>query len=81
MTPGKGGTTLEGFPVFDTVQEAVDETGANAPVIFVPPAGAADAIMEAADAGHAARRLHHRGHPVADMVRVKACVRERRSTR
>ena len=63
VTPGKGGTTHEGWPVFNTVAEAVEKTGANASVIFVPPPGAADAVMEAADAGLAARRLHHRGHP------------------
>src|SRR5438093_142620 len=51
VKPGKGGTTVEGFPIFNTVQHAVTETGANASVIFVPPAFAADAIMEAADAG------------------------------
>jgi len=51
VTPGKGGTTHEGIPVFNTVAEAVRETGANASVIYVPPAFAADAIMEAADAG------------------------------
>src|SRR5262245_24455010 len=51
VTPGKGGTTHEGWPVFDTVEEAVRETGANASVIFVPPPFAADAIMEAADSG------------------------------
>ena len=51
VTPGKGGTTHEGWPIFNTVSEAVDKTGANATVIFVPPPGAADAIMEAADAG------------------------------
>ena len=50
VTPGKGGTTHEGWPIFNTVQEAVDKTGANASVIFVPPPFAADAIMEAADA-------------------------------
>ena len=50
VTPGKGGTTHEGWPIFNTVQEAVDKTGANATVIFVPPPFAADAIMEAADA-------------------------------
>src|SRR3954467_11123342 len=51
ITPGKGGTTKEGFPVFNTVAEAVAKTGANASMVFVPPPGAADAIMEAADAG------------------------------
>src|ERR1700678_1849970 len=51
VTPGKGGTTHEGWPIFNTVAEAVNKTGANATVIFVPPPGAADAIMEAADAG------------------------------
>ena len=62
VTPGKGGTTHEGWPVFNTVADAVEKTGANATVIFVPPPFAADAIMEAADAGIAADRLHHRGH-------------------
>src|SRR6187455_3518906 len=51
VTPGKGGTTHEGWPIFNTVAEAVEKTGANASVIFVPPPGAADAVMEAADAG------------------------------
>src|SRR6201987_4998586 len=51
VTPGKGGTTHETWPIFNTVAEAVDKTGANATVIFVPPPFAADAIMEAADAG------------------------------
>ena len=60
VTPGKGGTTHEGWPIFDTVRDAVEKTGANASVIFVPPPFAADAVMEAADAGIAARRLHHR---------------------
>ena len=65
VTPGKGGTTHEGWPVFNTVHDAVKETGANASVIFVPPPFAADAIMEAADAGLRAGRLHHRRHPDA----------------
>ena len=51
VTPGKGGTTHEGVPVFNTVAEAVRETGANASVVYVPPAFAADAIMESASAG------------------------------
>src|SRR5579859_1882798 len=51
VAPGKGGTTKEGFPLFNTVAEAVSKTGADASMIFVPPAGAADAILDAADAG------------------------------
>ena len=51
VSPGKGGTTHEGWPVFNTVADAVEKTGANATVIFVPPAFSADAILEAADAG------------------------------
>ena len=62
VTPGKGGTTHEGWPVFNTVADAVKATGANTSVIFVPAAFAADAVMEAADAGLAPRRLHHRRH-------------------
>ena len=62
VTPGKGGTTHEGWPIFNTVSDAVEKTGANATVIFVPPPGAADAIMEAADARHPADRVHHRRH-------------------
>ena len=63
VAPGKGGTVKEGFPLFNTVAEAVRKTGANATMIFVPPPAAADAIMEAADAGIARHRRHHRGHP------------------
>ena len=70
VTPGKGGTTHEGWPVFNTVQEAVRETGANASVIFVPPALAADAIMEAADAGVAVAVCITEGIPTIDMLGV-----------
>src|SRR5437868_5488712 len=62
VTPGKGGTTHEGVPVFNTVADAVRETGANASVVYVPPAFAADAIMEAADA-RLPRSCDHRGNP------------------
>ena len=65
VTPGKGGSTHEGWPIFNTVEECVRETGANASVIFVPPAFAADAIMESAAGRPAAGGLHHRGHPDA----------------
>lgn len=70
VTPGKGGTKVEGFPLFDTVEEAVRKTGANCSVIFVPPAGAADAIMEAADAGIPLVVCITEGIPVLDMVRA-----------
>ena len=60
VTPGKGGTTHLGLPVFDTVKEAVAATGADASAVYVPPAFAGDAILEAIDAGDAAGRLHHR---------------------
>ena len=76
-TPGKGGTKVEGFPVFNTVEEAVRKTGANCSVIFVPPAGAADAIMEAADAGVALVVCITEGIPVLDMVKAKAFLAER----
>ncbi len=71
VTPGKGGTTHEGVPVFNTVAEAVNETGANASVIYVPPAFAADAIMEAADSGLPLVVCITEGIPVADMVKAK----------
>jgi succinyl-CoA synthetase alpha subunit len=70
VTPGKGGTTIEGFPIFDGVAEAVDKTGANVSMIFVPPPGAADAIMEAADAGIPLVVCITEGVPTVDMVKV-----------
>jgi succinyl-CoA synthetase alpha subunit len=77
VTPGKGGTTHEGWPVFDTVADAVRETGANATVIFVPPPGGADAIMEAADAGLALAVCITEGIPTIDMMRALAFLRGR----
>ncbi len=77
VTPGKGGTTHEGLPVFDTVARAVRETGADASVIFVPPAVAADAIMEAADAGVALVVCITEGIPTLDMVRALAFLEDR----
>jgi succinyl-CoA synthetase alpha subunit len=71
VTPGKGGTTVDGFPVFDTVREAVEKTGANASVIYVPPPFAADSIMEAVDAGLDLVICITEGIPVLDMVKVK----------
>jgi succinyl-CoA synthetase alpha subunit len=70
VTPGRGGTDFEGIPIFDTVVQAVKETGANASVIYVPPVGAADAILEAADAGIPLVICITEGVPVLDMVRV-----------
>jgi len=72
VTPGKGGTTHEGIPVFNTVADAVAATGANASMIFVPPPFAADAVVEAADAGVALVACITEGIPTADMIRVKA---------
>jgi succinyl-CoA synthetase alpha subunit len=70
VTPGKGGTTHEGWPVFDDVARAVRDTGANASVIFVPPAGGADAIMEAADADLPLAVCITEGIPTIDMMRA-----------
>jgi len=71
VTPGKGGTAFEEIPIFDTVAQAVSATGANASVIYVPPPFAADAIMEAADAGIPLVICITEGIPVLDMMRVK----------
>ena len=70
-SPGKGGSTHLGLPVFDTVAQARDETGCNASVIYVPPAGAADAIAEAVQADIPLIVCITEGIPVIDMVRVK----------
>ena len=75
VTPGKGGQTAAGVPVFDTCAEAVAQTGANATMIFVPPPGAADAILEAADAGIALIVAITEGIPVLDMARAVAYLR------
>ena len=71
VAPGKGGQTIEGIPVFDTVADAVAATGADASVIFVPPPGAADAILEAADAGLDLAVCITEGIPALDMLRAK----------
>ncbi len=81
VTPGKGGTTHEGIPVFNTVAEAVRETGANASVIYVPPPFAADAIMEAADAGLPLVVAITEGVPAADMVKANDFLKNRGDTR
>jgi len=75
VTPGRGGSEACGLPVFDTMREAVRETGANASVVFVPAPGAADAILEAADAGIALVCAITEGIPVRDMLRVRAALR------
>lgn len=80
VTPGKGGTSHEGWPVYDTVAEAAKKTGANASVIFVPPAMAADAIMEAADAGVVLVVCITEGIPTLDMLQVMRFL-DGRSTR
>jgi succinyl-CoA synthetase alpha subunit len=79
ITPGKGGTEHLELPVFDTVEQAVKETGANASVIFVPPPFAADAIMEAADAGLALVVCITEGIPTLDMVKVWEFLQSRRT--
>jgi succinyl-CoA synthetase alpha subunit len=81
VTPGKGGTTHLDLPVFDTVEDGVKETGANATVIFVPPPFAADAIMEAADCGVPLVVCITEGIPAIDMVRVWGFLNERPETR
>jgi succinyl-CoA synthetase alpha subunit len=79
VTPGKGGTTVEGFPLFDSVDEAVRKTGANVSVVFVPPPGAADAIMEATDAGIPLVVCITEGIPTLDMVKAAAFLRNRKT--
>ena len=81
VTPGKGGTTHEGWPVFDTVADAVRETGANATVIFVPPPFAADAIMEAADGDIGVVVCITEGIPTLDMMRAMTFLKTRPRTR
>jgi succinyl-CoA synthetase alpha subunit len=79
VTPGKGGSQVERIPIFDSVERAVSGTGANASLIFVPPAGAADAILEAADAGVEVIICITEGIPTLEMVRVKALLASRRT--
>jgi succinyl-CoA synthetase alpha subunit len=79
VTPGKGGTTHEGWPVFDTVHQAVEKTGANVTVIFVPPPFAADAILEANDAGLPLIICITEGIPVNDMVKVWSVLKNSKS--
>jgi succinyl-CoA synthetase alpha subunit len=81
ISPGKGGSVKDGFPQFNTCYEAVKQTGCNASVVFVPPAGAADAIMEAADAGIAVIIAVTEGVPVLDMARALRFLKERPNVR
>ncbi len=76
VTPGRGGSEASGVPVFDTVRRAVEETGANASAVFVPAAGAADAILEAADAGLSLIVCISEFIPVLDMLRVRAVLED-----
>jgi len=80
VTPGRGGQTFEGVPIFDTVAEAVSQTGADATMIFVPPPFAADAVLEAADAGIRVIVAITEGVPVLDMVRVTDALRGSEAT-
>src|SRR5512145_1360757 len=79
VTPGKGGTVIDGFPVFDTVKDAIEKTGATASVIYVPPPFAADSIMEAVDAGIELICCITEGIPVLDMVKVKHYMKGKKS--
>jgi succinyl-CoA synthetase alpha subunit len=79
VTPGKGGSRIDGFPIFDTVEQAVQATGANASVIYVPPIGSADAIMEAVDAGIELVICITEGVPVLDMVKVKHFMKDKKA--
>jgi succinyl-CoA synthetase alpha subunit len=81
VTPGKGGTTYEGWPIFDTVENAVKSTGANTSMIFVPPRFAADAVMEAADAGLALVVCITEGIPTLDAMRALTFLKVRPKTR
>src|SRR5256886_16067866 len=81
VTPGKGGTTHEGWPIFNTVHDAVKATGANASVIFVPPPFAADAVMESADAGIDLVVCITEGIPTFDMMRAMTFLKSHPSTR
>ena len=78
VTPGKGGSAIDGVPVFDTMKEAVNKTGASASVVFVPPPFAADAVMEAADSGIRLCVAITDGIPARDMIRVKRYMRRYR---
>jgi succinyl-CoA synthetase alpha subunit len=79
VTPGKGGTEVDGFPVYNTVEEAVEKTGANTSLIFVPPPFCGEAIMEAADAGIELIIAITEGVPVTDMVRVMEYLKDKKS--